>query len=67
MEYFRARISELRGFTIGNFRQYLRVRHNAWIGRHDPVDIGPDPEFTRTQRSRQNQYRENPNRPARAW
>ena len=58
MQHFRAVVSQFGGLAIGDLAQHARFGHKTRIGRHDAVDIGPDPQFGGVERCRQNRRRE---------
>ena len=67
MQHLRARVGQFRRFAVSDLAEDLRVRHQARIGRHDPVHVGPDPELGGIAARRRESKPKNPNRRGPAW
>src|SRR5215469_12975510 len=52
MKHFRSVIGKFSSFSVGDLIEDGNARNQAWIGRHDSVHIGPNPEFFGIQASR---------------
>ena len=54
MQHLGPVVGQLRRLPIAHFGQHDGIFHQARIGAHDAVDVGPDPQLTGIQSTRQN-------------
>ena len=57
MQHLGAVVGQLGGLGVGDFVQHFGVGHQARVGAHDAIDVGPDPELGGVERGGQNRRR----------
>ena len=67
MQHLGAVVGQLGGFGVGDFVEHLGVGHQARVGAHDAIDVGPDPQLGGVERGGQDGRREIRAAAARAW